>query len=155
VTYTAVTITPPAHPIRRVLGGVVNGLLFLIAPATVVVAIVVDMPTADRWIMGAAGVGITAYTAIFDRSIARANALARRRTQRLNEVGLPATAEILASTAISLGENNGVALTLRVTGAGVEPFDAVYECEAHPSLRVGAELSAVVAPADGLYAITS
>jgi hypothetical protein len=154
VTYTAVTITPPVHPIRRVLGGAVNGLLFLIAPAVVVVALMVDMPASNRWIMGGAGVGITVYTAFFDRSIARANALARRRTQRLNEVGVPAAAEILASKAISLGENNGVALTLRVTGEGFEPFDAVYECEAHPSLRVGAELAAVVAPADRLYAIT-
>jgi hypothetical protein len=156
VTYTAVTITPPVHPIRRVLGGVVNGLLFLIAPAMIVVAVVVDgIPTSSRWIMAAAGVGITVFTAMFDRSVARANTLARRRTERLNEVGVPAKAEILESKSISLGENNGVALTLRVTGEGFAPFEAIYECEAHPSLRTGAELSAVVDPTDRLYAVTS
>jgi hypothetical protein len=155
MTYTAVTITPPTHPIRRVLGGAVNALLYLLAPALIVVAVVLDgMSPSSRWIMAAAGVGITVYTAVFDRSVARANVLARRQTERLNEVGVPAKAEILASKAISLGENNGVALTLRVTGEGFDPFEAVYECEAHPSLRAGAELSALVDPTDRLYAVT-
>lgn len=53
-----------------------------------------------------------------------------------------------------MGDNDsGVALSLRISGPGLEPFAAVSECREDPSLVVGARLAAVVDPADNLFAI--
>ncbi|MEV0734172.1 hypothetical protein [Polymorphospora sp. NPDC050346] len=129
--------------------------LLLIGPFLVYAAafLATDEPTANRWIMAVAGVGVTVSCVGLARFESRLNGQARRDQRRLETIGVLASAEITAVRPISLGEESGIELTLLISGPGFEPFESVSQCEDHSALRVGAQLNAVVDPTDGLYAI--
>lgn len=76
-----------------------------------------------------------------------------KQTLRLREVGVSVSAEVLAISSASYGEETGMALTLRFTGPEVAPFQATYTCAADPSLSVGDWLGALVDPSTNAYAI--
>ncbi|MEV0646016.1 hypothetical protein AB0I28_12200 [Phytomonospora sp. NPDC050363] len=82
-----------------------------------------------------------------------ATARGRRRERRLDRVGVPATAEILASQTVDIGEQDGVRLTLRVTGDGFGAFESVVEVSAEDDLTVGALLPALVDVERKVFAI--
>ncbi|MEU6154751.1 hypothetical protein ABZ816_32645 [Actinosynnema sp. NPDC047251] len=76
----------------------------------------------------------------------------RARLLRLDEVGLPATAEILAARSDG-GEDEHVEMLLRISGPDVPPFRAEYRCGMNPSYVRGRLLTAVVDPDDGSFLI--
>ncbi|RKT67532.1 hypothetical protein DFJ66_0707 [Saccharothrix variisporea] len=127
-------------------------LLFMVlaGPGVAVFGTVVQ----DGWrVMAWAGLGVTLFMTplgvFFMRSLARS----RKAERRVREVGVPATAEIVAVTTASVGEDTGVELTLRVTGAGVRPFTGKVSCLPDDDLRVGTTLDALVHPTDNAFTI--
>jgi len=77
-------------------------------------------------------------------------------TERLRVAGVPATAEIVTLAVITHDghdQADEVKLGLRVSGAGVRPFEAVYLCPHDRSFRVGLRLDAVVDPSDNLFTV--
>ncbi|MDX3188373.1 hypothetical protein PV458_08195 [Streptomyces sp. MN03-5084-2B] len=82
----------------------------------------------------------------------RGTTRAKQRLLRLDEVGLPAQAEILAAEEGG-GDDNPLRLTLRVSGAGVPAFEAVVTTGYRPDLTPGRELTAVVDPGDRTFLI--
>jgi hypothetical protein len=77
----------------------------------------------------------------------------RRGERRVYAVGVPATAEIVAVAGTSVGDDLGVALTLRVSGDGFTPFVGGVSCLAEDDLRVGTILQALVDPTDNAFTI--
>ncbi|MEV0644798.1 hypothetical protein AB0I28_06005 [Phytomonospora sp. NPDC050363] len=73
-------------------------------------------------------------------------AVARHRQRRLDIAGLPAVAEIIAVEDKDIDGESGVKVTLRLTGPGFEPFDAVVGCRPEDVLVVGGHLHALVDP---------
>ncbi|MER7267011.1 hypothetical protein ABT344_01670 [Micromonospora carbonacea] len=146
---------PPASGFWRLLLGVLGLGLLAIGPVLVYAAafLATDEPTVNRWVMGAAGVGVTLSCLGLARREARQHDRARRDQRRLETVGVAATAEITAMRPASLGEESGIEVSLLISGPGFEPFATASQCKEHPSLKVGARLNAVVDPTDRLYAI--
>jgi hypothetical protein len=147
--------TLPPGPAGQLLTYASELAMCLIGPFMLVAALFIadDLGAGERWGLAAGGVlgtGIGVASAV---SVRRANSRSRRDTDRLNAIGVAATAEITAIAPATLGREPGVALTLRISGPGFEPFEVTSECRNHSSLRVGAQLAAVVDPADRLFAI--
>ncbi|MBB5874125.1 hypothetical protein F4553_007559 [Allocatelliglobosispora scoriae] len=146
--------TVPFGPAGRLLASTLCVLVCLPGPVLLFFAATVGEITAgERWGLAAGGVFTTLVGVFWAVVIGRWERSARRDAERLNEVGVTAVAEIVAIAPAIVGDDNGIALSLRISGPGVEPFDAVSECMADPSLVVGARLAAVVDPADNLFAI--
>ncbi|MFF3855083.1 hypothetical protein [Micromonospora sp. NPDC002575] len=145
----------PAGGLWRLVLGVLGLGLLAIGPFLVYAAafLVTDEPTLNRWIMAAAGVGVTLSCLGLARREALRHDRARRDQRRLETVGVAATAEIAAVRPASLGEESGIEVSLLIGGPGFEPFATTSQCKEHPSLEVGARLNAVVDPTDRLYAI--
>jgi len=76
-------------------------------------------------------------------------------TERLRVAGVPATAEIVTLAVITHDDDlaDEVKLGLRVSGAGVRSFEAIYRCPHDRSFRVGLRLDAVVDPSDNLFTV--
>ncbi|MFF1878922.1 hypothetical protein [Leifsonia sp. NPDC058230] len=68
------------------------------------------------------------------------------RIRRLDELGVEAAAEIVGVTPATVGEAAGVALDVRLTAAGIEPYEATIRCTEDDRLRVGVTLPATVEP---------
>lgn len=80
----------------------------------------------------------------------------QQRANRLATAGIKASAEVLASQWCIVNDENGVALTLRITAPGIEPFQTVHRTEEKPGQQVGARLPALVDATDNTtYAITN
>jgi hypothetical protein len=69
------------------------------------------------------------------------------RIRRLEELGMDAVAEIVGVTPATVGEAKGVALDVRLLGAGLEPYEATIRCAEDERLVVGGNLPATVEPA--------
>ena len=82
----------------------------------------------------------------------RGTSRAKRRLLWLDEVGLPATAAILAVEEGG-GDDNPLSLTVRVSGPDVPAFEAVLRTGYRPDLKPGRELTAVVDPGDRTFLI--
>ncbi|BCL17308.1 hypothetical protein [Micromonospora sagamiensis] len=147
----------PSGGSARLLLRVLEVPLLLLGPFMVCAAafLATDEPTTNRWIMAVAGVGVTASSVGLVRYEARLRDRARRDLRRLETVGVAATAEITAIRPTSLGEEEGIELSLLISGPGFAPFGSASQCKDHPALKVGARLNAVVDPSDGLYVIVA
>nr|BFE57899.1 hypothetical protein GCM10020063_024250 [Dactylosporangium thailandense] len=145
---------PPAGGFGRLMR-VLGAPLLLMGPFLVFAAafLATSEPTGNRWIMAAAGVGVTVSCVRLHRFESRLDDQARRDQRRLETAGVPATAEITAVRPASLGEESGIELSLLISGPGFEPFASASQCKDDSALKVAARLNAVVDPADGLYAI--
>jgi hypothetical protein len=75
-----------------------------------------------------------------------------RATLTLRERGLPATAEVLA-TSLSYGEETRLVLTLSIRGPGITPFTAEHSTAEDSALSVGDRLTAIVDPRTNVFAI--
>jgi hypothetical protein len=131
------------------------GGLFLYALSALVClmgpAILATLVSADA--NPVAGIGFTVICTPLGIAIWCHTGVQRKQNRRLDDDGVAATAEILTMTEIAWGEDNGVALGLRVSGPGFETFETTWRRSAHPSLRVGLRLTAVVDPSDYLFRV--
>ncbi|MEH0420652.1 hypothetical protein [Streptomyces sp. B21-083] len=75
----------------------------------------------------------------------------REDNRRLDAVGIAVTAEVSSLTDWDDGESTGVAVGLRISGPGVQPFETTWKHSSHPALRVGLLLRAVVDPARSMF----
>jgi hypothetical protein len=75
-------------------------------------------------------------------------------TERLLRAGLPAVAEVVELEMVDPGDGSAdvAVLRLRISGAGVPPFEATYR-GGDQEFRLGARLYATVDPADNLFAL--
>jgi hypothetical protein len=145
-----VPATPKPWPLR-VLLHLVLLMTALTGPAIIVFSFFV--PRTDFWIPFPIGIVISLVMVPFGLGLSRWELHEHRQTLRLRERGIPAAAEILAMRLASYGDDTGLALTLRFSGDGVTPFEAVYTCAEDRTLDVGARLEAIVDPSINLYAI--
>lgn len=75
----------------------------------------------------------------------------KRRSERLARNGRPATARVVSARACSLGEETGIELTLRISGAEVPEFETTHQ--GHDDRAVGEEFAVVVDPSDNIFMI--
>ncbi|ALG13035.1 hypothetical protein [Kibdelosporangium phytohabitans] len=73
--------------------------------------------------------------------------------RRLDRVGLPAVAEVLASDDTDLDGMVALRLRLRLSGDGFDPFEATVRCGYEDGLTAGARFNAKVDPSDQLFMI--
>lgn len=78
---------------------------------------------------------------------------ARRRAYRVKRNGRPAVATVLASREVSLGEQDGVEITLKIAGTEVPTFHTTRRETTGQAHEVGDEFRVVVDPSDGAYRI--
>ncbi|MER5261727.1 hypothetical protein ABTZ99_06545 [Actinosynnema sp. NPDC002837] len=95
---------------------------------------------------GTVGIVLTVVLLPLGIAVWRGIARAKRRLLRLDEVGLPATAEVLSMEPIS--EDSTVRVRLRISGPDVPEFEIEHDAGYHPSLRPGNKLVAAVDPDD-------
>ncbi|MFE2752019.1 hypothetical protein ACFXGA_08430 [Actinosynnema sp. NPDC059335] len=95
---------------------------------------------------GAVGVVLTVVLLPFGIAVWRGIARAKRRLLRLDEVGLPAIAEVLTAEPIS--EDSTVRVRLRISGPDVPEFEVEHDAGYHPALSPGNKLVAAVDPDD-------
>ncbi|MEV8438418.1 hypothetical protein AB0425_13660 [Actinosynnema sp. NPDC051121] len=76
-------------------------------------------------------------------------------TERLLRTGRPAVAEVVELEMVDPGDGSAdvAVLRLRISGAGVPPFEATYRGRGDDEFRPGALLHATVDPADNLFAL--
>lgn len=125
-------------------------LMSLCGPAVLVGA---ALRPEDRWIALLAGalataVGVPAGIAVW--RLAHRN---RAATRRLEAVGVPAAAEVLALTLVASDEGHTYEVVMRVSGPGLDSFEVTQRRTGDGDLHVGARLRALVDPADRSYAI--
>ncbi|MFB7252368.1 hypothetical protein [Microbacterium sp. NPDC056234] len=77
----------------------------------------------------------------------------QRRVHRLEERGRLATAEVLDPRSVSLGEETGVEVTLRISGPGVPVFETTHRGTDGDIERLGSSFRVIVDPSDGAYMI--
>ncbi|WP_406346105.1 hypothetical protein [Streptomyces sp. NBC_00648] len=77
----------------------------------------------------------------------------RENNQRLDAVGVAATAEVTGLTDWDDGEDSGVVVALRISTPGCPPFETTWKRSRHPALRVGLRLKAVVDPTSNLFRV--
>jgi hypothetical protein len=147
-------VSVPFGPVGRWMAYVLGAVICVPGPALLFFAVTVGgLATGERWGLMAGGVFITLVGLFWAVFIWRWERGARLDAERLNDVGVAAVAEIVAISPAIVGDHDGVALRLRISGPGVETFTTVSECREDPSLVVGARLAVVVDPADNLFAI--
>ncbi|GAB09669.1 hypothetical protein GOARA_045_00230 [Gordonia araii NBRC 100433] len=76
-----------------------------------------------------------------------------RRSLRIARTGRPAIARVTASRPRSLGEEDGVELTLAIEGDDVPAFAATHRELARKAHAVGEEFPVLVDPSDGLFRV--
>nr|CEL15492.1 hypothetical protein [Kibdelosporangium sp. MJ126-NF4] len=73
--------------------------------------------------------------------------------RRLDQAGVPATAEVVEALQADTDDTVSLKLTLRISGPGFDAFEETIECADEPELRAGARLTAKVDPSDRLFMI--
>ncbi|HEX7801830.1 MAG TPA: hypothetical protein VF471_03625 [Pseudoxanthomonas sp.] len=145
----------PAKPSHWLLRAVLH--LFLawmcLAGPVLIVCTIMFAEGADFWIGLVVAIVLCVLMIPYGILLWVSEAQEHKQTLRLREVGVSASAEVLAISSASYGEETGMALTLRFAGPEVTPFQATYTCADDPLLSVGDRLGALVDPSTNAYAI--
>ena len=140
----------PKGPVARAMGYVGAVVLLLLGPALIVVvsaAGAFELPT----LIG--GIAILVVSGGFGILSMVSTARMQRRVERLARNGRPATAEVIASRAASIGEETGVEVTVRVRGPDVPAFEMTHRSTEARIGALGERFRVIVDPADGAYMI--
>ncbi|MCX5064686.1 hypothetical protein OOJ91_02225 [Micromonospora lupini] len=159
--YSSRVISAPREAEARVgpIGALLFRLVFLAicvpGPLLLAVAVTLAPPrsSAEFWGLLAGGILATIIGVGFGVLGLRLVSRSRRDARRLSSGGVAATAEILAVTNQSGGEEPALALHLRISGPGFATFEAETIRPVDPALVPGAALAAVVHPVDRLLTI--
>lgn len=140
----------PAGPVARSFAYLWGTVGLLVGPALIVVLAVVGEL---QW-QGIVGGGVTTLAV---GGISAASLLAtvrmKRRTDRLARNGRPATAHVVGSRTVSIGEETGTELTLRISGPDVPEFETTHRGTDHRIGALGDEFPVVVDPSDNIFMI--
>lgn len=145
----------PATPIARTwrFAMYALGALMCLTGPIFIVSGVVGEHGVGRMIVVAVGVLTSVFLIPLGVGMTSVMSEDHRGSVRLAEVGVPASAEVMAMKHTSYDGEDRVALTLRFAGPGITPFQATYHCANDRTLGVGDRLPAIVDPATNLYAI--
>jgi hypothetical protein len=127
------------------------GLLALCGPALILFAAL----RADGTIGVLGGIVLTLVAVPFSLWIWRGTRRLSERLRRLDSLGVPATAEIVAALPGPIGEKRAYTVGLRVTGDGFAPFEATLRCDPDERLTVGEMLAATVDPGSRVFRVDS
>jgi hypothetical protein len=143
---------PARSTFGRVLGCLMTGI-FLIGPALLWLSTRFEPGGGDRPAVLTMGAVFTIISAVAVGALLWQNARAREIHRRLDRTGIRATAEVVSSKRILIGEACSPAdeLGLLVTGAGVTPFEARHTTEDIDRYQVGAHIPVDVDPATNLF----
>lgn len=141
----------PASPFARVMGYVGGVVLILLGPALMVVLLAVG---AFEWPSLVGGLAILVVSGGFGLASAMSTRRMQRRVERLTRQGRPATARVIGSRAVTLGEaESGLEVALVIEGPGVSPIRTRLRGKDHRIEALGEEFPVIVDPADGAYLI--
>ncbi|MFE9657297.1 hypothetical protein [Micromonospora sp. NPDC006431] len=137
------------------LGSRISGVVCLASAVALAVSFVTGQVDWPWWIAVPVGVLSVLILLVVGLALWFGADAGRDETQRLRAAGRPASAEVLAKELEDPhdGSADYAVLTLRISGEGVPPFEAVYRCDDEPVLQVGARLKAIVDPADNLFTL--
>jgi hypothetical protein len=82
-----------------------------------------------------------------------ATARTKRRADRLARNGRPATARVVGTRTVPIGEETGTEATLRISGPDVPEFETTHRSTDQRAGAVGDEFPVVVDPADNIFMI--
>lgn len=139
-----------AGPVVRGIGVLFDIVMIAAGPALVIVlAIFGEL----NWIGVLGGIAIFCTAGWGGVTHLKSAKRARRRAARVERNGRPAVATVIASRDVSLGEQDGVEITLKITGPEVPSFHTTRRETTGQAHEVGDEFRVVVDPSDGVYRI--
>lgn len=140
----------PVSTVGRVLiyAGSVIGILA--GPAMMVTLFVAG---AFQWQSLVGGVAVILTLGLFSLSSIVSTVRMQRRVQRLRRHGRAAIADVADSRSVSLGEESGLEVTLRISGESVATFEVAHRGSHSAIGRLGARFPVVVDPKDQAYMI--
>ncbi|MEU8794083.1 hypothetical protein [Streptomyces sp. NPDC048643] len=128
----------------------VAALILLCGPVVLAIA---AASLGHSWVAPLVGALVTAVGIPAGVAVWRLAGRNRAATRRLESVGIRATAEIIGLTLVSSDEGHVYEVVMRVSGAGLAPFEVTQSRAGGTDLHVGAHLRALVDPSDHSYAI--
>lgn len=140
----------PASAVGRALSYVGSVVGILAGPALMVTLWIAG---AFEWPSLAGGIAILLTVGLFSLATMVSTMRMQRRVRRLRGEGREATAEVIASRSVSLGEESGVEVRLRISGEGFPPFEAAHRGSDGAIEKLGARFPVVVDPRDRAYMI--
>ncbi|MFC0624653.1 hypothetical protein [Kribbella deserti] len=137
-------------PLSFVLSWILGLLFALSGPALMVSGFLIPETEADagRWMTVAIGAVVACIGIPFTLAMWRGEFLERRYAAQLRAYGVRAEGEITATRPSSLGDESATALTLRVTGPGLAPYEVEYKTLDSGDYLIGARLDLLVDPND-------
>jgi hypothetical protein len=144
------TLVVPKHPVLRFMSYASAVVGVLLGPALIlVITLVGELHVLT--IIG--GVAILLTTGSWGIRSAISTARMQRRVLRLRARGLPATAQVVGTKSVSLGEETGTQLTLRISGTHVPMFRTTYRGKGSAFEDRGDAFAVVVDPKDNAWLI--
>lgn len=141
----------PASRLTRLTSYAGAVALILLGPALMVVLLAVG---AFEWPSLVGGVAILVVSGGFGLAAATSTRRMQRRVERLTRQGRPATARVVGSRAVTLGEaDSGVELALEIEAPGRPPVSTRLRGTEDRLRPLGEEFPVVVDPVDGAYLI--
>lgn len=140
----------PASPAARFASYSWAVIALLLGPALIVT---LDVVGELHWLSVLGGLAVLVFVGGFGLLSAVSTLRMQRRVERISRRGRPATAEVLGSRAVSLGEETGTEVALRIAGDEVPAFETRYRGTAGAIDRLGARFEVLVDPADRAYLI--
>ncbi|MEU4385564.1 hypothetical protein [Promicromonospora sp. NPDC023805] len=140
----------PAGPVARLFTYVSETVGLLAGPALIVA---LDLVGELQWQGILGGVVVTVVVGGLSAASLVATVRMKRRTDRLARNGQPATAHVVDSRTVSIGEETGTELTLRISGPDVPEFETTHRGTDHRTGELGDEFPVVVDPSDNIFMI--
>ena len=141
----------PKSPLSRFLGYLGSVVLILLGPALMVVLLAAG---AFEWPSLVGGIAILVVSGGFGVLTASSIRRMQRRVERLARDGRPATAHVIGSRDVTLGEGeSGVELAVRIAAPGMPDIRTRLRGQDTRLTALGDEFPVIVDPADGAYLI--
>ncbi len=140
----------PAGPIARFFGYLSSVTMIAAGPALV---IVLHLVGELQWQGVVGGIAIVCTAGLLGLMQAVSIARQRRRAVRLASNGRRAVARVTGSRSRSLGEEDGVELSLMIEGPGVPAFSTTRREPAGRARDVGDAFEVLVDPDNGVYRV--
>lgn len=137
-------------PVARAFGYLSAVVQIAAGPALVIVLLLVGEL---GWPGIVGGIAIACTAGVFGVMQAVSISRQRRRAARLARNGRRAVARVTGSRPRSLGEEDGVELTLVIEGSDVPAFETAHRELARRAHDVGDAFDVIVDPSDGVYRV--
>ncbi len=140
----------PVSVVGRIASYVGSVIGMVVGPAMVVMLFVAG---AFEWQSLVGGVAILFTLGLFSLSSMVSTMRMQRRVQRLCRDGRAAFADVVDSRSVSIGEESGLEITLRISGERIATFEVAHRSSNGAIGRLGARFPVVVDPKGHAYMI--